>query len=55
MTTGRALLTMLEELGECLDQTEKIQAAEKLQRLLGNSQRTGLQIRVRKFIDQVER
>ena len=51
---GRALLVLLEELGESLDQTEKITATEKLQKLLGNTQQTGLQVRVQKCIQQVE-
>ena len=54
-SAGRALLLMLDELIDCLDQTEKIWATEKLQRLFGNTQQTGLQARVKKCIDQVQR
>ncbi len=50
---GRALLVMLEELDDCLDLTEKSQAAEKLKRLLENTQQKGLQVRVRRCIDQL--
>lgn len=43
---GLALLIMFEEMGECLEQTERIQIAEKFKRLLAGTQQTALQIRV---------
>ena len=50
---GRALLIMLEEVGDRLEQEEKMQVAERLKNLLGTTQQTELQVRVQKCIDQV--
>jgi len=50
---GRALLVMLEEVGDCLECGEKIQIADTLKRLLRTTQRKELQIRVQKCIDRV--
>ncbi len=52
---GRALLVMLEEVGESLESGEKIQVADTLKRLLRTTQRKELQTRVQKCIHQVVR
>ncbi|HEU4832769.1 MAG TPA: winged helix-turn-helix domain-containing protein [Pyrinomonadaceae bacterium] len=52
---GRALLVLLEEVGDFIESGEKIQVAERLKRLLRTTQRKELQIRVQKCIDQVVR
>lgn len=51
----RALLLMFEELGDDLDEAEKIEILEKLKSLFADTQQSALQIRVDKFIDQLVR
>lgn len=50
---GLALLTLLEELGERLDLSEKIQIAERLRNLLATTQQRSLQVRVEKSIAKI--
>lgn len=50
---GLALLTLLEELGERLDLSEKIQIAERLRNLLATTQQRFLQARVEKSIAKI--
>jgi hypothetical protein len=45
---------MLEELGDRLEQVERVQMAEKLKRLLAATQQTALLSRVQKCIAAVE-
>jgi DNA-binding winged helix-turn-helix (wHTH) protein/tetratricopeptide (TPR) repeat protein len=47
---GRALLIMLEEMGDCVEHVEMIQISEKLEHLLTATQQTALQIRVQKCL-----
>jgi len=50
---GRALLLMLEELGDSLDAAEKHQLSEELKSLLASTQQTALRTRVEKFINRI--
>ena len=50
---GLALLVMFEEIGGHLEQLEKIQIAEKLKTLLASTQKTVLQTRVLKLLDEM--
>lgn len=50
---GLALLSMLEEMGDRLEQHERIQMSEKLKRLLLATQQTKLQTRVQKFVSEI--
>ncbi|HEV8426860.1 MAG TPA: winged helix-turn-helix domain-containing protein [Pyrinomonadaceae bacterium] len=50
---GLALLMMFEETSQLLDDSEKNQIAEKLNRLLSGTQQTGLQARVAKCIGKI--
>jgi TolB-like protein len=47
---GRALLTMLEVMGECLEQPERVQASKKLKILFATTEQTELLSRVEKSI-----
>jgi tetratricopeptide (TPR) repeat protein len=51
---GRALLLMLEELGERLEQVERVQMTEKLKKLLASTQQTALLSRVERCLAAVE-
>ena len=50
---GLALLIMLEEIGDQVEGIEKTQVAEKLKRLLGDTQKTDLQTRVLKLLAKI--
>ena len=50
---GLALLIMIEEIGDHLEQLEKIQIAEKFKRLLATTQQTSLQSRVERSLATV--
>jgi DNA-binding winged helix-turn-helix (wHTH) protein/tetratricopeptide (TPR) repeat protein len=50
---GRALLIMFEEMGEYLQQLERIQVSEKLKRLFAATQQTALLSRVEKSIAEI--
>ncbi|HET8669290.1 MAG TPA: hypothetical protein VFM05_01320, partial [Candidatus Saccharimonadales bacterium] len=50
---GLALLIMLEEIGDHLEGIEKTQVAEKLKRLLGDTQKTAVQTRVLKLLSKI--
>jgi DNA-binding winged helix-turn-helix (wHTH) protein len=50
---GLALLTMFEEMGERLEQAERIQISGELQRLLATTQQTALQNRVQRSITNI--
>ena len=50
---GRALLLMFEEMGDRLEQGEKIQIADKLRRLFAATQQTALSVRVKKCIARI--
>ena len=47
---GLALLTMFDEIGECLEKIERIYMGHELQRLLGTTQQTALRRRLEEFI-----
>jgi TolB-like protein len=50
---GIALLTMFEEMGDRLEQVERIQISEELQRLLATTQQTALRTRVQRSIANI--
>jgi TolB-like protein/Tfp pilus assembly protein PilF len=50
---GRALLTLVEELGDRLDEVEKLQISEKLKMLLSTTQQKNLQRRVDKLLAKI--
>jgi DNA-binding winged helix-turn-helix (wHTH) protein/tetratricopeptide (TPR) repeat protein len=50
---GRALLIMFEEMGDCLEQVERIQIAEKLKQFFTTTQQTGLSLRVEESIAKI--
>jgi len=52
---GRALLILLEELSNQLEQTEKLQISEKLKALFATTQQPALKSRVKKCIRQNDR
>jgi tetratricopeptide (TPR) repeat protein len=47
---GRAILVMVEELGDCLDRVEKSQLSNHLESLLSLTQQTALRVRVEKVL-----
>jgi TolB-like protein len=51
---GLALLTMLEEMGNRLEQVERVQISEELQGLLAATQQTALRTRVQRCIANIE-
>ncbi|HEU0253747.1 MAG TPA: transcriptional regulator [Pyrinomonadaceae bacterium] len=52
-STGRALLILIEEMGDQIEQTEKIYLTEKLRKLFASTQQTALLARVEKCIANV--
>ncbi len=54
-SAGRALLILIEERGDQIEQTEKIHLSEKLEKLFASTQQTALLARVEKCLANVPR